>query len=65
MKERDNYMLCCDCGLAVKKSKMFIKKYQNTAVCLCKKCAVKLCKEIADYVIAKELAKLKCGGQND
>ena len=28
MKERDNYMLCCDCGLAVKKSKMFIKKYQ-------------------------------------
>ena len=21
MKERDNYMLCCDCGLAVKKPK--------------------------------------------
>ena len=42
MKERDNYMLCCDCGLAAKKSKMFIKKYQNTAICLCKKCALKL-----------------------
>ena len=32
MKERDNYMFCCDCGLAVKKSKMVIKKYQNFKV---------------------------------
>ena len=55
MKERENYMLCCDCGFAVKQSTMFIKKYQNTAICLCKKCAINLCTEIADY----ELEKLK------
>lgn len=55
MKERDNYMFCCDCGLAAKKSKMFIKKYQNTAICLCKKCAVKLYTEITNYEIAKGL----------
>ena len=42
---------------------MFIKKYQNTAVCLCQKCAVKLCTEIADYGIAKGLEKLKGGEQ--
>lgn len=64
MKERENYMLCSDCGLAVKQSSMFIKKYQNTAICLCKKCAVKLCTEIADYGIAKGLEKLKRGDQN-
>ena len=57
MKERDNYMLCCDCGLAVKKTKMFIKKYQNTAVCLCRKCAVKLCTEIANSELAKAINK--------
>ena len=65
MKERNGYMLCCDCGLAVKKSTMFIKKYQNTAICLCRKCAVKLCTEIADYGISKGLEKLKGGDNND
>ena len=59
MKERENYMLCCNCGLAVKKSKMFIKKYQNTAICLCKKCAMKLYTEIVDCGITKGLEKLK------
>ena len=64
MKERDNYMLCCDCGLAVKQSSMFVKKYQNTAICLYRKCAVKLCTQITDYGIAKGLEKLKRSDQN-
>ena len=45
-KKRDDYMLCSDCGYAVKRSKMFIKSYKHTAVCLCKKCAKKLADEI-------------------
>lgn len=46
MKERDVYVLCCDCGYAVKRSRMFVKSYNHTAICLCKKCAKKLSKEI-------------------
>jgi len=61
MKERDNYMLCSDCGYAVKQKAMFIKKYQNTAICLCRKCAVKLCTELADYGISRGIEKLKDG----
>lgn len=53
MRERSKYMMCCDCGYAVKQNTMFIKEYQNTAICLCRKCAVKLCTELADYGIAK------------
>lgn len=49
MKERETYMLCCDCGHAVKQSTMFVKKYANTAICLCKKCAKDLKIEIEDY----------------
>ena len=45
-KKRDDYMLCSDCGYGVKRSKMFIKSYKHTAVCLCKKCARKLADEI-------------------
>jgi len=50
MKERENYMLCCDCGYAVKRKKMFMKSYKNTAICLCRKCALKLSREIAETV---------------
>ena len=63
MKERDNYMLCCDCGYAVKQKSMFIKEYKNTAICLCRKCATKLCTEIADCVISKGIEKLKGGAE--
>lgn len=48
---RDQYMLCNDCGFAVKKSKMFIKSYRNTAFCLCNKCASALSEEIQDQVV--------------
>ena len=61
MKERENYMLCCDCGYAFKQKFMFIKEYKNTAICLCRKCATKLCNEIADYGISKGIEKLKSG----
>lgn len=30
-ENKENYMICCNCGYAVKMSKIFIKKYQNTA----------------------------------
>ena len=50
MKEREKYMLCCDCGYAVKQSAMFIKEYQNTAICLCRKCAKELINEIQEYL---------------
>ena len=59
MKQRDNYMLCCDCGYAVKAKNMFNKVYKNTAICLCRKCAVKLCAELADYGIANVIEKSK------
>ena len=36
MKERNNYMLCCSCGYAVKDKNIFKKAYQNTAICLCR-----------------------------
>lgn len=45
-KEREPYMLCSDCGYAVKRSKLFVKSYNHTAICLCKKCARKLSDEI-------------------
>ena len=45
-KGREGFMFCCDCGLAVKMSKLFKKSYHNTAICLCKKCAKKLANEI-------------------
>lgn len=61
MKERKNYMLCCDCGYAVKEEKMFIKKYKNTAMCLCRKCALKLGREIADTVENQMLNEMKGG----
>lgn len=52
-------MLCCDCGYAVKAKHMFKKVYKNTAICLYRKCALKLYTELADYGIEK----LKCGEQ--
>ena len=55
MKEKyEVHMLCCDCGYAVKRSTMFVKAYNNTAICLCKKCARELQKEISEYLNNKE-----------
>lgn len=59
MKERNNYMLCCDCGYAVKEKTMFKKAYKDTAICLCRKCALKLGREIADTVENQMLNELK------
>lgn len=46
MKEQNNYMLCCSCGYAVKERNIFKKVYKNTAICLCRKCAKELVKDI-------------------
>lgn len=43
---RERYMLCCDCGDAYKETKIFKKAYQSTSICLCRKCATKLAREI-------------------
>lgn len=63
MKERQNYMLCCDCGFAVKEKTMFKKIYKNTAICLCRKCALKLGREIADTVENQMLNEMKGGAE--
>jgi NMD protein affecting ribosome stability and mRNA decay len=49
MRERSKYMLCSDCGFAVPTETMFIKEYKNTAICLCRKCAKDLSKEIQQH----------------
>ena len=49
MKEQNNYMLCCSCGYAVKDKNIFKKVYQNTAICLCRKCAKELVKDIENW----------------
>lgn len=48
MVKQSKLMLCCDCGYAVDKDKMFVKQYQSTAICLCKTCAMKLQQDIAE-----------------
>lgn len=53
-KEREPYVLCSDCGFAVKRSNMFVKSYAHTGICLCKKCARNLAKEINDKCMRKE-----------
>lgn len=57
MKEREVYMLCSNCGYAVKRSTMFVKTYENTAIYLCKKCARELQDELSEYSNNKESSK--------
>lgn len=46
MKERYHYMFCSDCGCAFEEEEIFRKTYTNTAICLCRECALKLAREI-------------------
>lgn len=48
---RERYMFCCDCGNAANVKNIFKKIYPNTAICLCKKCAIKLAKEINEKYV--------------
>lgn len=48
MEDKNCYVFCCDCGYAVKKEEIFQKAYANTAICLCRECALKLTREIMD-----------------
>lgn len=52
MIQKTEFMLCCDCGHAVKEKTMFKKSYYNTAICLCKDCAEKLHSDLLDYETA-------------
>lgn len=58
MEEKNRYMFCCDRGYAFKEEEIFIKVYTNTAICLCRECAMKLAHEIMDkYVDIRETQK--------
>lgn len=48
MKKREHYMFCSDCGYAFKEEEIFQKTYANTAICLCRECALKLAREIME-----------------
>lgn len=50
---QEHYILCCNCNYAVKEKKSFIKIYQNTAICLCRKCAQDLSNEIKEWSVVK------------
>ena len=52
MIQKTEFMLCCDCGHAVKEKNMFKKIYYNTAICLCKDCAEKLYNDLLKYEVA-------------
>lgn len=54
MRERERYMLCSGCGYAFKEDNIFKKVYCDTAICLCRKCALKLAREIEE----------KCGDES-
>lgn len=54
IKGREPYCLCSNCGFAFKKSKIFIKRYKQTAFCLCKKCALELAEEIKENYTERE-----------
>lgn len=45
-KPYSEYISCQDCGYYFKPESVFVKTYKDTAICLCKKCAEKLCNEI-------------------
>lgn len=57
----DKRLFCCSCDYAYKAEKMFIKQYDNTAICLCRKCALKLAREIAETVEGQMLHEMKEG----
>ena len=48
-KSYSEYISCSDCGYYFKPKSVFVKRYKDTAVCLCKKCADKLRDEIKEY----------------
>lgn len=49
MTKQNNAMHCNDCGCAFREKNIFMKEYQYTGICLCRKCAGKLAKEIKEW----------------
>lgn len=47
-KSYDEYISCCDCGCYFKPKSIFIKRYKDMTICLCKKCAKNLRDEIEE-----------------
>lgn len=46
----ENLVFCPSCGCFVKENKSFVKTWEHpaSAICLCKKCALELAKEIKE-----------------
>ena len=49
MTKSNNLIHCNDCGCIFREKNIFIKEYQYNGICLCRKCAGKLAKEIQDW----------------
>ena len=49
MTKPNNLIHCNDCGCIFREKNIFIKEYQYNGICLCRKCAGKLAKEIQDW----------------
>lgn len=53
-RQHDDFVLCSNCERFVKQSKSFIKTWRRSSLCLCRKCAVELAKEIMEkYEVIK------------
>ena len=46
----DEWMFCCECQALVKRRNMFVRRFNGTAICLCKKCTKKFYKEIKQHL---------------
>ena len=49
MLNPNSIILCNDCGCAFREKNIFMKEYRYTGICLCRKCADKLVKEIQEW----------------
>jgi len=49
MAKSNNLIHCNDCGCIFRERNIFMKEYQYTGICLCRKCAGKLAKEIQEW----------------
>ncbi len=55
-KQREVYLHCCDCGRAIKKSRLLIKNYPHRTIMWCQRCA----RNLAEEIIEKYAEDTKC-----
>lgn len=49
MTKSNNLIHCNDCGCIFREKNIFIKEYQYNGICLCRKCAKELVKDIESW----------------